>query len=252
MSQTNNFRRKVFNRINRRCLAVLFILLISSSYITPAQTPVCLPTREWSVYLASRAALFLLRSAKQAPQQNNSTQQLWKASKASTAAQNNEPANTRDLWATMKGEANQAAKVAPSETSSAPNEMTSVATKESARPLTPAELLASSRTIFIKSNSVWVKRKSIEDSLMKKKGFLELGYAITKDLSEADLKLEVDHTALTLRYPFTVTHMQTQIVVASGTVISLRILNDVPGDTANSFVKQARAARATAASKTKN
>jgi hypothetical protein len=247
MSLPINFRRKVVNHINWRCLAALLILLCSSSYTTPAQIPVCLPTGEWRVYLASRAAIYLLRSTKKSPQQNNSTQQIWKASKASTAAQNHVPANTRELWSTMKGEANQAAKGAPSETSSAPDEMKSVATQETARPLTPAELLASSRTIFIKSNSVWVKRKSIEDSLMKKKGFLELGYAITKDLSEADLKLEVDHTALTLRYPFTVTHMQTQIVVASGTVISLRILNDVPGDTANSFVKQARAARATAA-----
>jgi hypothetical protein len=112
--------------------------------------------------------------------------------------------------------------------------------------LSPIQLLSVSRTIFVRSRSAWVRRKSIEDSLMKKKGFLELGYALVKDEAEADLKLEVDHTALTMRYPYTVTHLKTGIVVATGTVISLRLLNDVPGDTAASFVKQARAARAAA------
>jgi hypothetical protein len=57
---------------------------------------------------------------------------------------------------------------------------------------------------------------------------------------------------LTLRYPFTITHMQTQVVVASGTVHSLRILNDVPGDTAGSFMKQVKAARAAVASVPQN
>jgi hypothetical protein len=114
---------------------------------------------------------------------------------------------------------------------------------------TAVELLASARTIYVKSNSVWVKRKAIEDALLKNKSFIALGYSVSKDLSEADLKLEVDHSPLTLRYPFTVTHTRTQIVVASGTVISLRILNDVPGDTASSFVKQVKAARAAVANK---
>ncbi len=252
MPQQNVCKKNFPHKTLARGVAALLMLLIFSAQAAQAQNPVCLPTVDWRVYLASKGALYLLHSAKQAHQQNNSIQQSWKAAKASTTTQKNAPTNTREVWSMMKSEANHDAEVAPVVTSTVPNEMKPVATQETGRPLTPLELLGSARTIFIKSNSIWVKRKSIEDSLMKKKGFLELGYAIVKDLSEADLKLEVDHTALTLRYPFTVTHMKTQIVVASGTVISLRILNDVPGDTADSFVKQARAARTAAASKIKN
>jgi hypothetical protein len=243
-------KRMIFQRINRRYVAAL-LLIFFASHTLQAQAPVCLPAHDLRVYLASKGVIYLLRTAKKSRQQNNATQQTWKASKDATTTQKNAPANTKDLWSAMKGEANPEAKIASPETGAARNEAKPVATREPAPGLTPVELLASARTIYIKSNSVWVKRKSIEDSLMKKKGFLELGYAIVKDLSEADLKLEVDHTALTLRYPFTVTHMKSQIVVASGTVISLRILNDVPGDTAASFVKQAKAARA-AATKPKN
>ncbi len=167
------------------------------------------------------ALLILLLSASSiTPAQNAkpSTQELWKASKSLKATTTNESVLPQS-----------AAVETPQQPTLAPH---------------PLELLASARTIYVQSHSVYVRRKSIEDALMKKKGFLEMGYAIVKDLSEADLKLEVDHTALTLRYPYTVTHLKTQIVVATGTVHSLRFLNDVPGDTADSFVKQAKAARA--------
>ena len=241
MPQQMDRKKILSDGMRMRYVATLLILLFFSALTAWAQRPVCLPINDLRVYLASRGAIYLPRSAKKSRQQNHSTQQAWKASKDSTGAAKNEPVNTKDLWSATKSAADTEAKIAPSETNVARNEAMPV--PEIGRQLTPVELLASARTIYIKSNSVWVKRKSIEDALMKKKGFLELGYAIVKDLSEADLKLEVDHTALTLRYPFTVTHMKSQIVVASGTVISLRILNDVPGDTAGSFVKQAKAAR---------
>jgi hypothetical protein len=244
MPQLIHCRKTGFNKPSARYVTALLLLLFISVQTTQAQTLVCLPTVDWRVYLASRGAIYLLHAAKKSRQQNQSTQQVWKASKDSTAVAKNGPVNTKDLWLAGKNAATPEMKNAPAESVSVPVEAKAQATQEPARLLTPVELLASSRTIYIKSNSVWVKRKSIEDALMKKKEFLALGYAIVKDLSEADLKLEVDHTALTLRYPFTVTHMRTQTVVASGTVHSLRILNDVPGDTAGSFVKQAKAARA--------
>jgi hypothetical protein len=243
MPQPMNCRKTAFHKPRAPYVAGLLLLLLTSAQTLKAQTSVCLPTVDWRVYLASRGALYLLHAAKKAQQQSPSSQQAWKASKTSASTAQNPPATTKDVWLAGKSAATSEAKTPPPETLSAANDVKPVASAETARPLTPVELLASARTVFVKSNSVWVKRKSIEDALMKKKEFLAMGYAIVKDLSEADLKLEVDHTPLTLRYPFTVTHMQTQVVVASGTVHSLRILNDVPGDTAGSFIKQAKKAR---------
>jgi hypothetical protein len=243
---------KVFRQIPGLCIAALLLFLLVSAQTIKAQTPVYFPTVDWRVYLASRGALYLLHSAKKARQQDPSSQQAWKASKTSTATAQSAPATTRDVWLTGKRAATSEAKTASPEPVFAADDVKPAAAPETARPLTPVELLASARSIFVKSNSVWVKRKSIEDALMKKKEFLAMGYSIVKSLSEADLKLEVDHTPLTLRYPFTVTHMRTQVVVASGTVHSLRILNDVPGDTAGSFVKQAKAARSALAGRPQN
>jgi hypothetical protein len=252
MPQRTDCRKTGFNNFGTRYIVVLLLLFFISAQTIQAQTLVCLPTVDWRVYLASKGAIYLLHSVKKSRQQNSSTQQVWKATKDATAAANNAPVNTKDLWLAGKNAVTSEMKTTPVENNSAPVETQAPIMQESARPLTPMELLASARTIYIKSNSVWVKRKSIEDALMKKKEFLALGYAIVKDLSEADLKLEVDHTPLTLRYPYTVTHIRTQVVVASGTVHSLRILNDVPGDTAGSFVKQAKAARTTFANIPRN
>lgn len=236
--------RKTASHTSRRPYVVgLLLLLMVSAQSAQAQRFVCSPTVDWRVYRASRGALYLLHSAKKARQQNPSIQQAWKASKTSTSRAQSVPATTGDLWLAGKSAATAEAQTTLPEAVVAADDLKPVTTAETARPLTPVELLASARTIFVKSNSVWVKRKSIEDALMKKKEFLAMGYSIVKDLSGADLKLEVDHTPLTLRYPFTVTHIETQVVVATGTVHSLRILNDVPGDTAGSFVKQAKKAR---------
>ncbi|MBI3650093.1 MAG: hypothetical protein HY231_03510 [Acidobacteria bacterium] len=160
------------------------------------------------------AALFSAQAQTPAP----SIQPVWKTSKNSLANHQTPPAS--------------------------PHLSPAPSAQESLHQAQPLALLAAARRVYVKSNSIWVKRKSIEDALMKKKGFLEMGYILVKELAEADLKLEVDHAALTLRYPFTVTHVKTQIIVATGTVYSLRLLNDVPGDTADSFVTQAKAARA--------
>lgn len=252
MPQQMNCRKRDFTNPKMRCFVALTLLLFISAPSAQAQRFVCPPTVDWRVYLASKGAIYLLHTAKKVRQQDQATQQAWKASKDSTAVAKNAPANAGELWLAGKSAATAEVKVVPVENPAAPVEMKAPPKQEETRLLTPVELLASSRTIFVKSTSVWVKRKAIEDALMKKKEFLALGYSIVKDLAEADLKLEVDHTPLTLRYPFTVTHMRTQVVVASGTVHSLRILNDVPGDTAGSFMKQAKAARAAVAGQAQN
>lgn len=244
MSQQMVYKKTGANQSSKHFIAILSLFLFIPANTVQAGVPAV----DWHLYLASKGAAYLLRSAKSSQQQTTSTQQIWKATKNSTAVTNT-PVTTQDVWQTGKSAVPPEIKTASAENTPVLIEPQTPVIQELEHPLTPVERLASSRTIFIKSNSLWVKRKSIEDALMKKKEFLALGYAIVKDVSEADLKLEVDHTALTVRYPFTVTHVRTEIVVATGTVHSLRILNDVPGDTADSFVKQAKAARATVPAK---
>jgi hypothetical protein len=254
MSQKTTGKKMIVHTLKARCLAAFFIALLLTSSLTRAQSPVNLYREDWRVFLGKHAAVLMLRYAKRPPAQDNSTQQVWKASKDSTAK--SAPAQAKVVWSASKGatinntnaasdEQSVEANAAANKAVIAPTVDPAVPAQEAEPGLNPLALLASSRTIYVQSHSIYVKRKSIEDALMKKKGFLEMGYAIVKDLAQADMKLEVDHTPLTLRYPYTVTHMKTQVVVATGTVHSLRILNDVPGDTADSFVQQARAARGT-------
>ena len=218
---------------------VCAFVLLSSSLTTQAQIlrdPRSCCSGDWRLELASRAALLLLR-ARQSPPQNPSP----RTAPDPPAAQTGASGSARDAMSMGTDEGKEQAKSGGNEAHSG--------IRQTALNFTPAQLLAMSRTIFVRSHSAYVRRKSIEDSLMKKKGFLELGYVVVKDEADADLLLEVDHTALTLRYPFTVTHRKTQVLVASGTVHSLRLLNDVPGDTAASFVKQAKAARTAGATR---
>ncbi|HEX5732473.1 MAG TPA: hypothetical protein VF131_06535 [Blastocatellia bacterium] len=113
----------------------------------------------------------------------------------------------------------------------------------------PAQLFASARTVFIRSNTGFMKRKSLEAALLDRKGFTELGFVITKEESLADLIIDVDHAHMQTRFPFSVVDTKTRIVVASGNVSSL--FGTVAGKIANSFIKQARNARQAAGSSSK-
>ncbi len=79
-----------------------------------------------------------------------------------------------------------------------------------------AELFASARTVFARSNTGFRKRKTLEAALL-------------------------DHAHLQTRFPFTVVETRTRTVVASGNVSSL--FGTVAGKIASSFIKQARKAR---------
>lgn len=108
---------------------------------------------------------------------------------------------------------------------------------------TPKEMLSQARSIFVRSNTGFLKRKTLEDRLLKRKDFQQFGLVITKAEYGADLIMEVDHNHLTFRFPFTVKDSKTSIVVASGNVSSL-LFRTVAGKIADSFMKQFKAARA--------
>jgi hypothetical protein len=74
----------------------------------------------------------------------------------------------------------------------------------------------------------------VEDKLLKRTEFKELGFAITRDLADADIVLELRHDLLT-KYVFSVVEVKTQTVIAGGKLSSLG--GTVAGKVAKRFVK---------------
>jgi hypothetical protein len=104
----------------------------------------------------------------------------------------------------------------------------------------PNASLRSAKVIYVRSGSLLVHAPVIESKLRKRSEFQQLGLVITRDASEADLILELEHDLFTM-YVYTVIDPRTNIVVASGKLSSLG--GTVAGKVAKRFMKQMMKAR---------
>ena len=93
--------------------------------------------------------------------------------------------------------------------------------------LTNDQLLAQARTIFVKSNSFFVKKEQLERGLLQRKELNDLGLHVVDEENQADLVLTVRRAPFQNNFPFTFTDRVSGIVVMGGTVNSL--FGTVPG-----------------------
>ena len=92
-----------------------------------------------------------------------------------------------------------------------------------------------SRRVFVRSKSLLVRAAVVEDKLLKRPEFRQLGFSITRDQSDADIILELRHDLLT-KYVFSVVEVKTQTVIVGGKLSSLG--GTVAGKVAKRFVKE--------------
>jgi hypothetical protein len=123
---------------------------------------------------------------------------------------------------------------------SARNDPQSEPQSEAARP-SPNEVLRSAQTIFIRSNSVYFKASTLENSLLQQDEFQQWGLVITRDESDADLIIEVGRKLFTTSFIYSVIDPRNKRVVASGRVNSIG--GTVEGKITSSFMKKLRTVR---------
>ena len=90
------------------------------------------------------------------------------------------------------------------------------------------------RRVFVRSTALLVRAAVVEDKLLKRSEFKQLGFVITREESDADLILELRHDLLT-KYVFSVVEVRTHTVLISGKVSSLG--GTVAGKVAKRFVR---------------
>ncbi|HJZ83450.1 MAG TPA: hypothetical protein VKD91_23980 [Pyrinomonadaceae bacterium] len=94
---------------------------------------------------------------------------------------------------------------------------------------------AVTRKVLVRSKSLLVSGAVVEDKLLKRPEFRQLGLVITRDVGDADIVLELRHDLLT-KYVFVVIDTNTRTVVAGGKLSSVG--GTVADKVAKRFVKE--------------
>jgi uncharacterized caspase-like protein len=82
----------------------------------------------------------------------------------------------------------------------------------------PAELIRAARTIHVRSKTIYLRPKLLEDELLKQPDFQALGLKIVGDVKEADLVVEVTLPFLTWMWTYVVTHQASDTQLANGKI----------------------------------
>ena len=105
----------------------------------------------------------------------------------------------------------------------------------------PYDALRSARTIYIRSNSVYMKAEALEQALVNREEFQDWGMTVTRDEADADLVIEVTRKLFTNRFVYNVIDRRKNRLLAGGRIGSLG--GTVEGQIADSFVKKLRRVR---------
>ena len=107
----------------------------------------------------------------------------------------------------------------------------------------PAGLLRTARSVYVRSNTVFVKAPEVEDSLRKRKEFRAWGMMVTRNLADADLIIEIERKSLTRRFTFTVLDARSMTVLTSGKTRSVLFGKKIPNKVAEKFANRVKTVR---------
>jgi len=105
-----------------------------------------------------------------------------------------------------------------------------------------SDLLRSARSVFVWSNTVYLRPESLENALRGRADFQSLDVAIVKDRQAADLVIDLNRPLFTFDFTYSVTHRQSSRLVASGKVTAFDGNGAAP-KIAKELIKQMQSAR---------
>jgi hypothetical protein len=105
------------------------------------------------------------------------------------------------------------------------------------------DLLRSARTVFFRSESVYLRPELVENALRGRAEFQSLDIVIVKDRNAADLVVDLNRPLFTFDFTWSVMHRQTSALVASGKVTAFNGGGAAP-KIAKELIKQMKSARA--------
>lgn len=89
------------------------------------------------------------------------------------------------------------------------------------KPTTVPEILAVSKTIYVRSRTISFKPEHLINELNKRREMSDWGFSFVDEQDLADLVLELDHVVLTWKYTFKIFSQRLGTIVATGSVVIL-------------------------------